>query len=216
MTPARIALAATALLYALFHLWYGGTGSPMAPSEAQELVDRIEARARAANADAYDAELIRSFRVLAERDDGGEFYMLNLMRFREKAQYPPSLATKYGADVREAARRYNEAVVPALLRRASLPVLLGEYAGPFIPASGAERWDQVGIVRYRSRRDMLEMALALARSGDGVHKRASIEHTVVFPVEPVFDLVFVRGAVFALCAAAGGSLAWLLRRRSEA
>lgn len=213
MTPARIVLATTLLLYGAFHIWYGGSSEPLSIKEADALIAEIRAGAESSGGHA-DEELLESFRVLTREDDGREYYMLNLMRLREKALYPEG--SGYDDDALAAARRYNEAVVPALLTRGSLPILLGEYAGPFIPphpsASEAD-WDQIGIVRYRSRRDMLEMARALSRSGGGIHKWASLEKTIVFPVTPIFDFVFVRGVVFVLLFTTGATTAYVLRRR---
>lgn len=213
MTPARIVLASTLLLYCAFHFWYGGSSEPLTTGEADTLIAEIRAGMESIGGHP-DEELLESFRVLTREDDGREFYMLNLMRFREKALYPEG--SGYDDDALAAAQRYNEAVVPALLARGSLPILLGEYAGAFIPPhpeANEGDWDQIGIVRYRSRRDMLEMARALSRSGDGIHKWASLERTVVFPVAPVFDFVFVRGAVFLLLFITGGTTAYVLRRR---
>ena len=156
-----------------------------------------------------DEELFEAFRTLAEDDDGREFYMVNLMRHREKAQYPPG--SPYDDDVQAAADRYNRAVVPALLKRGSHPILLANVLGTFLEPEGSDRWDQVGIVRYRSRRDMLDMAIELGEGGGGAHKWASIEKTHVFPTRPVVDLVFVRANVAALLALVGVALTRLLR-----
>ena len=211
MTPSRFVLAFTGLLYVLFFLWFGGAGDPLSTQEADEILSEIRARAEAANGH-HDGDLLESFRVLTREDDGREFYMLNLMRFREKALYPKG--SPYGDDPIEAANRYNAVVIPALLKRGSLPILLGSYVGPFIPSTApTDRWDQIGIVRYRSRRDMLDMAKELSSSGGGEHKWASLEETIVFPMEPIVDFVFVRGLVFVLLFGIGGSIALLVRRR---
>ena len=57
------------------------------------------------------------------------------------------------------------------------------------------------------------MALALSASGGGEHKWASIEETIVMPVAPIFDFVFVRGFVAVVLGVIGGGLAFVLRRR---
>jgi hypothetical protein len=213
VSPARIVLVGAAVLYALFLFWYGGSGEPLTPSEADAILAEIEANGRARSGEAFDGELLESFRVLTRHDDGREFTMLNLMRYREKAVYPPGSEFEHDLDAQAAAARYNAAVVPALLRHGSLPILIGDYAGAFIPPDPADTWDQVGIVRYRSRRDMLEMARDLSLRGGGEHKWASIEKTIVFPVAPIFSFVMVRGVVFAVLFGVGGGLAFVLRRR---
>ncbi|MCR9095293.1 MAG: hypothetical protein NXI30_13820 [bacterium] len=210
MTPSRIILLLSALLYLAFLLWYGGSGTPLTPEETEAVLARIEANQSAHSA--HDGDLLESFRVLASQDDGDEFYMLNLMRYRQKALYPPG--APYDDDAQAAADRYGRAVLPALLARGSHPILMAHYAGPFIPPDASKgTWDQVGIVRYRSRRDMLDMALDLSASGGGEHKWASIEETIVMPVAPIFDFVFVRGFMAVVFGVVGGGLAFGLRRR---
>jgi hypothetical protein len=201
-----------AVLYVLFWIWYGGSGEPLTQEEIDAFLATVAAGAEARGVEG-DRDLIAAFRTLAEQDDGREFYMVNLMRYREKALYPDG--SVHDNDVEAAAERYNRAVVPALLKRGSLPILVAEWQGTFLQPEGADRWDQVGIVRYRSRRDMLEMAASLSGEDGGSHKWASIEKTHVFPVEPVFDLVFVRGAVAALLIAIGVSVHAMLRLASR-
>lgn len=210
MTPARSTLLVTSLLYALFFFWYGGSSVPLTPEEADTIIDEIEKNAKARSGTQFDPALIDSFRVLTRNDDGREFYMLNLMRLRQKAVYPDGY--DYDDDPQAAADRYAAAVIPELLIRGSLPILIGNYSSAFIPAHPASDWDQIGIVRYRSRRDMLEMAREMSLRGGGEHKWASLEETIVFPIKPVFDLVFVRGVVFIVFFSIGGAVAFGLRR----
>ena len=73
-------------------------------------------------------------------------------------------------------------MLPQLLKRGSYPIFVSRVAGAFIPHAGAMSWDAVAIVRYRSRRDMLDMVKALQQLGGGMHKWAAIEATHVFPV----------------------------------
>lgn len=200
-----------AAVYVAFWVWYGGNGNPLRPAEVDQLTQQMAAAAKARGAEP-DLRLIDAFRTLARQDDGREFYMVNLMRYREQALYPEG--SGYDDDVEAAAARYNEAVLPALIRRGSLPILLGRWQGAFLQPEGAEVWDQLAIVRYRSRRDMLEMAVALGRENAVIHKWASIEQTQVFPIEPIFDLVFVRGAVAVLLLAFGVAVHAALRLAS--
>ncbi|MEE9279420.1 MAG: hypothetical protein V3V67_04535 [Myxococcota bacterium] len=207
-----IVAAVLAVVYVVFWIWYGGNGDPLSPSEVDELTERIAAGARSRGAEP-DSHLIDAFRTLAEQDDGREFYMVNLMRYREKALYPEG--SGYDDDVEAAAARYNAAVVPALIRRGSIPILVGDWQGTFLQPEDADVWDQLGIVRYRSRRDMLEMAASLSRENGGMHKWASIEKTHVFPVEPFFDFVFVRSAVAVMLIALGAAVHAALRFASS-
>jgi hypothetical protein len=55
---------------------------------------------------------------------------------------------------------------------------------------GADNWDQGALVRYRSRRDLLEMFEEIVEEESGIHafKVAAIEKTIAFPLDPWFQL----------------------------
>jgi hypothetical protein len=59
--------------------------------------------------------------------------------------------------------------------------LLSTVQGSFLDYEGSESWDQVGIIRYRNRRDFLEFAAAVAGKGGGQDKWLSMDKTHVFP-----------------------------------
>ena len=197
-----VLVAVLAAAYLLFLAWYGGRGKPLTPEETEGLLAQMKQRAR----DEYQMTpaLLEELRELAHSDDGREFYMFNLIRFRPKALYPPG--SDYPGGVMAADRRYNQAILRALLRNHSLPVFVGKVQGRFIDEPGDIEWQRVAFVRYRSRRDMLKMILSVADQNVGVHKWAAIEKTQVFPVKGLLSLVFVRGAVAAVLAVLGLAL----------
>jgi hypothetical protein len=201
-------LGVLGVVYLAFLLWYGGSGDPLTPVEREAYLERLSEIAE--RRDEANPEIRGAFEVLISQDDGNEFFMVNLMKLREKAVYPEGY--DYDDDVEAAADRYAAAVVPALIKRGSIPILVAEVQGRFLDFAGADEWDQVGIVRYRSRRDMIEMALELGERDVVVHKWASIEKTQVFPAEPVIDFVFVRGAVAAVFCAFAATLIFMIRR----
>jgi hypothetical protein len=177
------------LLNVLFLLWYGGRGSPMSSCEVETLLERVRRNAEAAGAPSAP-DLLPSLREFATDDDGREFVMVNLIRYRTKAVYPPGW--DYGDDPHAADARYNRAVVPLLLKRACIPVFLGRSAGRFLAPEGSEQWDCVVLVRYRSRRDFLGLCADLAKDRADVHKWAAIEATQVFPVDARLSLTMLR------------------------
>jgi len=185
-----ILIAVFGALYAIFLVWYGGKGKPMSPEEVEDRLADMLARA---GKGAEVSPILDNFRELARNDDGREYHMVNLMRFRDKALYPPGSPSD--DDAMAANARYNRVIVPALLKHGGFPVYLGAVQGRFIHPDAADDWDQIGIVRYRSRRDMLKMAADLAGSGADIHKWAALEKTHVFPVKPLVNLVFVRVSV---------------------
>jgi poly(A) polymerase Pap1 len=78
------------------------------------------------------------------------------------------------------------------LKRACIPIFLGRSAGRFLSPEGTDLWDCVILVRYRSRRDFLDMCADLAKDRADIHKWAAIEKTQVFPVNVRFSLSIVR------------------------
>jgi hypothetical protein len=126
------------------------------------------------------------------------------VRHRRRLAEPDPAPKRLSArEERAADARYNRAVAPLLLKRASLPVFLGRSAGRFLAPDGADEWDCVALVRYRSKRDLLGMCAELARSRADIHKWASIERTHVFPVRVPFSLIAIRLVVGCLFAVLG-------------
>ena len=125
--------------------------------------------------------------------------MVNLMKFRQKALYPAG--SPFDDDPMAANARYSRAILPLLLKHGSHPVFLGQVQGRFLHPGGADDWDQVGIVRYRSRRDMLKMAIEVAGLGVDIHKWAALEKTQVIPARPIISLALIRGTILLIFAA---------------
>lgn len=192
-------------LYMLFLLWYGGNGKPLRPDEIEAFFDAIGKLPLTES----DKEMIPEIRRLLAKDDGKEFVMQNLVRYRPKALYPAGYS--YNDDPRAADQRYGKAILGPLLRQGSLPVFIARRCGSFIEPEGADVWHYVAMVRYRSRRDFLRFALAIQSKGIVVHKWAALEKTHVFPVKPLVSLIFVRGVVAGLLAWFGAALFLLLR-----
>jgi hypothetical protein len=190
------------LLYLLFLAWYGGNGKPMTAAESErfmlEIAERIPGDV-----------MVNELRGLIAKDDGKEFVMHNLARYRPKAMYPPGF--QFDDDARAADKRYGKAIIWPLLRQGSLPIFIAKRTGSFIEPDGADAWHYVAMVRYRSRRDFLKFALAIGRADIVVHKWAALEKTHVFPVKPLVSLVYVRFLVAALLALAGSALFFVAR-----
>jgi hypothetical protein len=178
-----------AVLYAVFLLWYGGRSRPLSEDEVRAFLDVM----RRQGLDRDDPELFASLGTLLAQDDGREFLMLNLIRYRQKAAYPPGM--DFGDSAVDADRRYGRAFLPWLLRYGNVPVLVARRSGSFIEPENAEPWQVTALVRYRSRRDLVRTAAAVAGRGVMVHKWAAVEATHVFPVRPVLSFIAVRTVV---------------------
>ena len=183
------------LLYAAFHVWYGGSGTPLSAEE----VEHYSARAR----ELIGPEGEARFREFASSDDGEEFVMVNLNKYRERPEY------RDGRDVdlssREVEQLYHADVVPKLLVRACHPVIVLD---PLLTIAGEglfERtdWERVALARYRSRRDFLEIFLETSSQVDIAHKWAALERSQTMPSVPRLWGVGIRVVPFLLLLCVG-------------
>ncbi len=208
MSASLIVMMVLLAIFIAFISWYGGRGKPLSQQETEQLLTEIQRRG-AGSGEQGVSHLLPQLRELAASDDGNEFFMVNLIRWREKALYPAG--SPYGDDVRQADARYGKALVPHLIKYAGHPVFMANVMGPFINEGNDPAWQRVAIVRYRSRRDMLRMIAEVANKDVGIHKWASIERTHVFPARSLFDLNARRSLIAALLMLIGFGLHLLLR-----
>lgn len=173
---------AAALLYALFRLWYDGVAGPLTPAEIDVYSARLAGRG-------LPAARIAQLREFLANDDGNEFLMANLIAFNEAPE--PVGKMQPGESASQALDRYMAFMTPALLARASHPLIGGDAAAPAVEAwglEGAERWSMVGVVRYRSRRDMIEIASDPRFRDAHIYKIAAMQKTIAVPFVPAIQL----------------------------
>jgi len=121
--------------------------------------------------------------VRALRDSGrdGPVVMLNLLKFRGVANYPPELGLPACSGV-DAYARYQHAFTIAVGDISQAEVI---YDGPceqvFIGQAGTAEtdWDKVLIVRYPSRQHFLNMMADGGYRDALVHRYAGLERTVL-------------------------------------
>lgn len=121
--------------------------------------------------------------VRALRDAGrdGPVVMLNLLKFREVANYPPEMAEPPCSGA-AAYARYQHAFTVAVGDISQAEVI---YDGPceqlFIGQAGTPEtdWDKVLIVRYPSRQHFLNMMADTAYREALVHRYAGLARTVL-------------------------------------
>jgi hypothetical protein len=199
MRRSGILWASLVAVYALFRFWYDGGGGPLTPEEVQRYVAILQERG--ADPDRLDA--VREFLAL---DTGSDFVMANFVQLRDEP----------GAQ--DAMDRYMAHMVPALLRRACHPLLAGPVRARALDLWGVENgdeWSMVGLVRYRSRRDMIEIATDPAFRDAHPHKVAALAKTIAVPVEPSLSLAGPRWLVSAALLTLGALLQLALRRPSR-
>jgi hypothetical protein len=211
----KIFYSVVLIIYLAWFIWYGGSGQPLSPNEAAAYKAELQANAKSRGVDVSDP--IKYMDRLIKDDDGNEFIMVNLIRFRDEAQYPPESPWANETDPMLADDRYGAGIVPLLLKRGSLPIFISTVAGEFINEAGQEEWDTVAMVRYRSVRDMVEMMIEMSATDLADHKWAAIEQTHVFPVKPKINLVSLRliaGIILLLFAVAVSYLVKLGRSKN--
>jgi hypothetical protein len=117
------------------------------------------------------------------RDSGrdGPVVMMNLLKFRETALYPPE-AGMAACSGKEAYDRYQHAFTVAVGAISQAEVV---YDGPceqvFIgqPGTDAADWDKLLLVRYPSRQHFLAMMADDSYREALVHRYAGLERTVL-------------------------------------
>jgi hypothetical protein len=143
------------------------------------LLARLEAQS------AIEPERLASARRFLEADDGREFFMVNVIRLHPQPVATPG--TGELAPPRQVLEGYTGPFMRALFRRAGHPAFAGPAAGRYLEQWGVEPdpgWSFAGVIRYRSRRDMAELASAPEFEPAHVFKRAAMERTFAFPVTP--------------------------------
>jgi uncharacterized protein (DUF1330 family) len=103
-------------------------------------------------------ELLARLRAWALADDGEPVFMLNLMRY-----YPQLLdfdgAPDFGGTPEESNALYERAVTPMALSSGSYPLYIGTTQGENLieHAAALDNWSRVIVMRYPSRRAVLEL-----------------------------------------------------------
>jgi hypothetical protein len=186
-----------AMLYAVFWFWYTPLGGPLTAAEMERFAAAIAGD---------DPERGARLRRFMTEDTGRQFIMVNLL---DMAKAPGELpATGPGASADDLLDHYMEHMYPELLRRASHPLLAGpavSTAMDVVGIDGAAEWTRVGLMRYRSRRDLLEIATDPRFGARHEYKVAALEKTIAFPIEPQLYLSDLR-LLLALVLVAGIAL----------
>jgi uncharacterized protein (DUF1330 family) len=99
--------------------------------------------------------------------DDGPIVMLNLLKFRDRADYGQ------GGTGREAYKRYSKAVMPLLWEVGGQPLWMGDARASVI-APDDESWDEVLLVHYPSRAAFLRMVKSAPYQAILHHRTAAL------------------------------------------
>lgn len=120
-------------------------------------------------------------RIRALRDKGpdGPVVMLNLLKFRKTADYPPGHPGA-GCSGEEAYRRYERLFIGTVgeVSRAR-PIYNGPVMQALVGSATETDWDRMLIVEYPSRQHFLGMMADPVYRDGLVHRYAALERTVL-------------------------------------
>ena len=199
MTIRKLLWLIPLVLYLVFAYWYTNTGGPLKPEEIRSFTQK-----------AIDAGLqpdwIEPLHAFMSSDTGRQFFMVNVIDLNED---PPDVeGAEPGESASQLMGRYMEYMYPALFRRASHPVFFASAVNSsldLVGIEGAEDWSLVFVMRYRSRRDLVEIATDPEFSSRHDFKVAALTKTIAYPTEsriymsdPRFLLALILIALVAL------------------
>ncbi len=203
-------LGVLAAVYAGFWVWHGGDGEPIGEAEGEQLLVQLEEAYDVSRdnleAGSENGSFLRNMVEMIPNDDGREFYAVNLEQL------------KAGDEARAADQRYARMVMPLIFERGGYPVFVGMRAGSMLGDYGAEI-DRVAVVRYRSLRDMIDMALDPEMQAGSGDKFLSLDHTEVMIIRPFISFAQMRlivGAIFVFLGVIGLLVIGQLQKRGKA
>ena len=158
--------------YVVFWFWYVGFQKKVTPQEVAATLSIFEHDDTWTNT---QKEHLRNFLL---DDDGKDFVMVNLLHL--KSPKKESL---------EKLNTYQKIFLGSLLRKAGHPVMIARAASgnvENVACDHADDWSAAGMVRYRSRRDLMNILPATIGSEHHGLKLESLEKTFAFPASPWF------------------------------
>ena len=195
-------------LYFVFRLWYDNWRGPLSPQEVIDFMNQVSDLKMSEYSDPKD------LRAFLEADDGKEFVMVNLVRVHTgELAHPHTGKPTKGIDL---LREYGNSFVKVLVRHGGHPVLVMRKVGGYIDSWNTPPdpgWHVAGSMRYRSRRDMMQLALDPSVRDVHILKTAATATTFSFPSQVVLGLAIrprVWVALVLTLSAALGHLASLI------
>ena len=192
--------------YLTFRLWYDGLRKPLTAKEIEEYARLLEQRAEV---DAVDLAVMRKF---LEEDDGKDLIMVNLLQFNPSPMKHPDTGQDAQADA--VLQEYFRPFMGQVLRRAGHPVITGRAVGGYLDAWNTPPdpgWHAAGLIRYRSRRDVIELSLANAEFQElHKYKVAALKQTISFPTHTIMSLYASPRVTVAMALALAAALLQLV------
>jgi len=175
---------AALLAYILFRAWYDNWRGPLRPDEIEQFMNIT---AGLPGPHHTDRAVLREF---LETDDGKEFVMCNLVKlFPHPVAHPLTGAPSQSKDLLQ---EYVKQFVGVLISGGGHPVVASRKVAGYIDAWNAPPdpgWSIAGMMRYRSRRDMMILATNEKFLKAHPFKHAAVQQTFSFPTQVVAEMV---------------------------
>ncbi|MEN8161295.1 MAG: hypothetical protein ABFS41_14580 [Myxococcota bacterium] len=191
-------------IWGLFFGWYTSFGGPLTEEEIEHYLAMVERQDHPP-----PPERVARMRKFLEEDTGDDFVMVNVIHMYDTPL--PIEGVEPGESSDEVLAKYMAYMTPALFARACHPVIFGRAANTamdLMNADGMEEWTTGAGMRYRSRRDLLEIATNPAFGGAHEFKVAAMAKTIAFPIDPWFQLGDPRLVLGLVLALIGCALSW--------
>ena len=164
------------IVYGIFSIWYFNWRGPITFEEVDAFMvsfDQVE------GSEHTGAEIFREF---LEQDDGSEFVMLNLVQLHQGEVVHPISGDKMSAS--KLIGEYFGPFARALLKRGGHPVFQARTVGGNMDSWNVDNnqgFGVTGMMRYKSRRDLVELILDSGFADAHIYKLAAIERTISYP-----------------------------------
>ena len=191
-------------LYGAFFSWYTSFEGPLTTEEITHYIGRLESSEPPAS-----PERVARLRKFMEEDTGDDFVMVNVIDIYDTPLQIEGVAPGESSD--DVLAKYMDYMLPELISRACHPVLYGQAANTamdIMNADGMEQWTRGAGMRYRSRRDLLEIAGNSDFADSHEFKIAAMRKTIAFPIDPWFQLGDPRLVLALLLGLIGSALSW--------
>ena len=175
-------------VYIVFFFWYTDIEGALSQEEIQGFLNKHEQNIidNRSSPNLEELQLRMDFlRRFMEEDSGRQFIMVNNIEMDPDPGDVPGANSGESAD--ELLSRYMEHMWPNLLKRASHPIFGGNAISQsmdLVGIEGAETWDQMALMRYKSRRAFMEIVTHPNMMDRHDFKVAAMQKTIAYPVEP--------------------------------
>ena len=175
-------------VYIVFFFWYTDIEGALSQEEIQGFLNKHEQNIidNRSSPNLEELQLRMDFlRRFMEEDSGRQFIMVNNIEMDPDPGDVPGANSGESAD--ELLSRYMEHMWPNLLKRASHPIFGGNaiwQSMDLVGIEGAETWDQMALIRYKSRRAFMEIVTHPNMMDRHDFKVAAMQKTIAYPVEP--------------------------------